>query len=62
VQKRIDDLEVKVAFQEHLLAQLDEVLQTMRDEIDDLRRELGDAKSQLAALAPAPENVPPPHY
>lgn len=60
--KRIEDLEIKVAFQEHSLSQLDEVIQTLRGEMDDLKKETSSLKQELNALQPAPENAPPPHW
>ena len=60
--KRIEDLEVKVAFQEHCLSQLDDVIQGLRREIDEIKRETTGLKQELDALQPAPENAPPPHW
>ena len=60
--ERIEALEIKVAFQEHLLAELDDVLRALRDEVERLRRDVGSVKEQVDAMQPAPENAPPPHY
>lgn len=62
MENRIEALEVKVSFQEHLLGELDDVIRALRGEIDTLRRDLGDARAQLDKLNPDPENEPPPHY
>lgn len=59
---RVERLEVKVAFQEHELAQLDEVIQRLHAELDELRREIGTVKAQVDKLEPSPENAKPPHY
>ena len=60
--ERLTTLEIKVAFQEKLLADLDEVIRTMRDEIDALREEL----QVVAGRLPPPEepvvDEKPPHY
>jgi uncharacterized coiled-coil protein SlyX len=60
--ERITTLEVKMAFQEKLLSDLDEVIRGMRDEIDTLRREL----QVVAGRLPPPEepvvDEKPPHY
>lgn len=61
--KRLEELEIKVAFQEDLLAKLDEVLTAMRDEIEELRRDVAALTEGLDRLTPeAPEDAPPPHY
>jgi len=60
--KRVEDLEVKVAFQEHCLSQLDEVIQTLRAEVDALKAETSSLKQELGALQPSPEDAPPPHW
>jgi uncharacterized coiled-coil protein SlyX len=60
--ERMITLEVKVAFQDKLLADLDEVIRGMRDELDTLRREL----QVVAGRLPPPEepvvDEKPPHY
>ena len=60
--QRVEDLEVKVAFQEHLVAELDEVIRLLRDELDALRKDHDETRAQVTALAPEPENTKPPHY
>jgi len=59
---RMEALEVKVAFQEHLLGELDDVIRSLRDEIDGLRLDLKTVREEVQQLAPAPENTKPPHY
>jgi len=59
---RLTDLEVKLAFQEHTIAQLDEVIQKLQaklERLDDRIQEL--AEEQASSLAPL-DNPPPPHY
>ena len=59
---RLTDLEVKIAFQDHLIAQLDEIIRGLRDEVDDLKRDLVELKHQVEAGQPEPEDAVPPHY
>jgi len=59
---RVETLEVKVAFQEHLLGELDDVLRSLRDELDQVRGELSSMHEEMKQLSPAPENSKPPHY
>ncbi len=60
--RRIEDLEVKVAFQEHAVAQLDEVIQQLRLQIEALQRDLIAVREQQAAMMPPVEDAPPPHW
>ncbi len=66
VEKRIEDLEVRYAFQEETIRQLDQVVAELGDEIRKLRLELKELRAQVAE---APEGEPnkledekPPHY
>lgn len=54
------EIEVLYAFQEKRIAELDEVVQQLRGEIDRLRAGLAAVQSQLSA-APT-EDAPPPHW
>ena len=58
---RLTDLEVKVAFQEHLLAELDEVIRSMRAQIEELQREVRSLREQQE-LGPEDPDQKPPHY
>ncbi len=65
--ERLTELEVRVAFQDQTIQDLNEVVTRQQREIDRLVRELEVVKSLLAGLAPsmviAPEDEkPPPHY
>ncbi len=55
------DLEVKVAFQEALIADLDLVIQKLRDRLDQHDAELKELREQNPEEA-ADETEPPPHY
>ncbi len=65
--ERLTELEVRVAFQEKTIQDLNEVVTRQQREIDQLTRELEAVKSRLAAQAPSmvipqEEEKPPPHY
>ena len=61
-QNRIEELEVKVAFQEHTIAELDGVIQKMRAEFENLKAEVAKTRSELLARLPPTEDAPPPHW
>lgn len=62
--ERVEDLEVKLAFQDKLIRELDALVRTFGDRLDDVQRELKELKQAMrspeAPLGPA--NEPPPHY
>jgi uncharacterized coiled-coil protein SlyX len=62
---RLEDLEVRFAFQEEQIRQLDEVIQEQATHIANLEKSLGALREQYSELsgdeAPADEQVPP-HY
>lgn len=65
--ERLTELEVRVAFQDQTIQDLNEVVTRQQREIDRLAKELEAVKSRLAGLAPSmvipPEDEkPPPHY
>ncbi|HSW52332.1 MAG TPA: SlyX family protein [Sulfuricaulis sp.] len=65
--ERLTELEVRVAFQEKTIQDLNEVVTDQQRQLDRLAQELEAVKSRLAALAPAlvipqEEEKPPPHY
>lgn len=60
--ERVTDLEIKAAFQESLLIDLDDVLRTLRDEVEDLRRAVIAIAEQLEAGEQELTDEPPPHY
>jgi uncharacterized coiled-coil protein SlyX len=61
---RLEDLEVKLAFQDKLIRELDALVRTFGDRLDKTSRELEQLKQTVrspeATLGPA--NEPPPHY
>lgn len=65
--ERLTELEVRVAFQDKTLQDLNEVVTRQQREIARLEKELEAVKSQLSELTPSmvipPEDEkPPPHY
>lgn len=63
--RRIEDLEVRYAFQQHELQQLDEVVREQADLIQQLRLELQQLREQMEQDAPPEppmEEQVPPHY
>ncbi len=61
---RFVDLEVKLAYQERLIAELDALVRTFGERLDKTERELAQLKQSIASpTAPiGPANEPPPHY
>jgi uncharacterized coiled-coil protein SlyX len=59
---RVTELEIKVAFQERLLADLDEVVRALRTEIEALRTEHGALVDQLEAHRGPIVDEKPPHW
>lgn len=62
--ERLEDLEVKLAFQDKLIRELDALVRTFGDRLTDAVRELEQLKAAIRSpetpLGPA--NEPPPHY
>jgi uncharacterized coiled-coil protein SlyX len=62
--ERLEDLEVKLAFQDRLIRELDALVRTFGDKLDKTNRELEALKHSIRSpetpLGPA--NEPPPHY
>lgn len=67
MKERLVELEVRVAFQEQTLQELNAVVTRQQRQIDRLTQELKTLKVQLKILAPSlvipkEEEKPPPHY
>jgi len=65
--ERLTELEVRVAFQDKTIQDLNEVVIRQQREIDRLAKELEAMKFQLSELTPSmvippEEEKPPPHY
>jgi SlyX protein len=59
---RIMELEIKLAFQDDLIAKLNDCVIELRAEVDQLGRRLRRYEEQLQASAEEPANERPPHY
>jgi uncharacterized coiled-coil protein SlyX len=62
--ERLEDLEVKLAFQDKLIRELDALVRTFGDRLDKTERELKQLKESLQSPEgpQGPANEPPPHY
>jgi len=64
MEERIIELEVKIAYQDKVIADLDEVLRTFATHVQQLQREVTELKEAMrtgqAAIGPADDA--PPHY
>ena len=62
--ERVEDLEVKLAFQDKLIRELDALVRTFGDRLDAANRELDALKQAIRSPEPTvgPANEPPPHY
>ncbi len=63
LERRVEDLEVRLTFQQDVIRQLDEVIQSQGARIDLLMRELKELREQVkndpGDEAPPEEQVPP---
>lgn len=67
MQDRLAELEVRVAFQDKTIQDLNDVVTRQQREIDRLVRDVETLRLQLRTLAPSlvvsqDEETPPPHY
>ena len=67
LERRIDELEARVAFQEDLIAELERVLAALAGEFDRVRPHLLELRGRVDALQvalshDAANEPPPPHY
>ena len=61
---RLVELEIKVAYQEQLIRELDTLVRTFGDRLDEITRELKQLKQAVRSpeVAAGPANDKPPHY
>lgn len=64
MEDRIVELEVRVAYQDKIIADLDEVLRRYTARVDELQREVAELRHRLEDDQPAlgPDDEAPPHY
>ncbi len=67
MEKRLEDLEMKVAFQDKAILELNEVIVSQQRQIDQLKKELEVVRARLINLTPSliasqAEETRPPHY
>ncbi len=64
VTEHVQDLEVKLAFQDKLIGELDALVRAFGDRLDAAEREIEQLKQSLRSPEPVmgPANEPPPHY
>lgn len=62
LERRIEELEIRLAFQERLLQDLDDVLRTLRDEIDALRAAHRDLAETVMPAQGEVVDEKPPHW
>jgi uncharacterized coiled-coil protein SlyX len=62
VDDRIAELEVRIAFQDKLLAELDDVIRALRDELDGVRARLDLLEEQVRPDLAQVVDERPPHY
>ena len=62
--ERCDDLEIKLAFQDKLVRDLDELVRALGDRLVAAEREIAALKESLRSPETplGPSNEPPPHY
>lgn len=62
--ERLTDLEIKVAYQDKLIADLDALVRSFGAKLDELSRELKQLKEGVRSpeVPAGPANEPPPHY
>ena len=61
---RIVELEIKLAYQDHVIRELDTLVRAFGDRLDRAERELKTLKDSLVspAVPLGSQNEPPPHY
>ena len=64
LEERIEDQEVRLAFQDKLIRELDALVRVFGDRLDKTERELAELKQAIRSpeTPMGPANEPPPHY
>lgn len=61
-EERISDLEVRLSYQDKMLRDLDEVVQSFSARVQRLERKLADLGESVSSQEIGPGNDRPPHY
>jgi uncharacterized coiled-coil protein SlyX len=61
-ESRLEEIEIKLAFVEHTVTQLDDVIRAMRDKLEEMQRDIVALREQQASLLPPVEDAKPPHW
>jgi SlyX protein len=59
---RVTDLEVRIAYQDDVIASLDQVVREFADRVVHLERELAELRRSSTGAPLGPPDEPPPHY
>ena len=63
VDERVTELEVRIAYQDDVIAALNDVVREFADRVTRLERDLAELRKSQGAAAPiGPPDEPPPHY
>ena len=62
LERRVDDLESRIAFMQRTIEELNEVVIEQHNLLDRVKAELKEALIQLRGTALTKDNDPPPHY
>jgi SlyX protein len=66
VDERMEALETKISYQEHMIQELNEVVISQQNQVDKLEKSLQVLQDQLqhreAGQSPPEQEAPPPHY
>jgi len=67
MQERLIELETRIAYQDHIIGELNDVVTRQQQQIDQLERSVEQLRQHLkqnnsTGLARPDEEVPPPHY
>jgi SlyX protein len=67
MEDRLIELETRLAFQEHTLQELNEVVTAQQRQLDRIEQQIAELAERLHALKASPlaseaEETPPPHY
>ena len=60
--ERLVELEVRIAYQDKLIAELDEVVRSFARRVEVLERQLGELRDSMNSAPVGPADEPPPHY